>query len=87
MDDLIISGPSVSDIRSFKSEMKKKFSMSDLGLLTYYLGIEVTQGEDGVTLCQSSYAARILEVAGMSGCNPCEMPMECHLKLSKQKEG
>jgi len=87
VDDLIISGHRVSDIRSFKLEMKKNFSMSDLSLLTYYLGIEVTQGEGGVTLCQSSYAARILGVAGMSGCNPCETPMECWVKLNKQKEG
>ena len=41
VDDLIISGPDVKDIKVFKSEMKEKFSMSDLGLLSYYLGIEV----------------------------------------------
>jgi hypothetical protein len=49
VDDLIISGPSVNDIRQFKMEMKKKFSMSDLGLLSYYLGIEVKQYGDGIT--------------------------------------
>jgi len=38
VDDLIISGPDVKGIEVFKSEMKKKFSMSDLGLLSYYLG-------------------------------------------------
>jgi hypothetical protein len=43
VDDLIISGPYVKDISVFKNEMKKKFSMSDLGLLSYYLGIEVKQ--------------------------------------------
>jgi len=45
VDDLIISGPSVSDIKQFNAEMKRKFSMSDLGLLSYYLGIEVKQGD------------------------------------------
>ena len=45
VDDLIISGLGVNDIRQFKLEMKKKFSMSDLGLLSYYLGIEVKQGD------------------------------------------
>ena len=38
VDDLVISGPDVSDINQFKQEMKKNFSMSDLGLLSYYLG-------------------------------------------------
>jgi len=87
VDDLIISGPDVKGIKVFKSEMKKKFSMSDLGLLSYYLGIEVKQDANGITLCQSSYAAKILESAGMSNCNSCETPMECRLKLRKLKEG
>jgi hypothetical protein len=87
VDDLIISGPNVRDIDTFKSEMKKKFCMSDLGLLSYYLGIEVKQGTDGITLCQSSYAAKILDNAGMRNCNKCETPMECRLKLSKLRDG
>jgi hypothetical protein len=77
----------VKDIKNVKSEMKKKFSMSDLGLLSYYLGIEVKQDANGITLCQSSYAAKILEVAGMGNCNSCDTPMECRLKLSKLKNG
>jgi hypothetical protein len=31
--------------------MKNIFKMSDLGLLSYYLGIEVRQGPAGITLC------------------------------------
>lgn len=86
VDDLIISGPSASDIGKFKLEMKKKFSMSDLGLLSYYLGIEVKQGDEGITLSQSAYAVKILETAGMLNCNPCATPMEARLKLSKKME-
>ena len=77
----------VSDIKNFKQEMKKKFSMSDLGLLSYYLGIEVKQGEHGITLCQSGYTTKILESVGMTNCNPCATPMEARLKLSKKNEG
>jgi hypothetical protein len=53
VDDLVISGPNANDIKQFKSEMKKRFNMSDLGLLSYYLGIEVKQGDGGITLSQS----------------------------------
>jgi hypothetical protein len=66
--------------------MKKKFSMSDLGLLSYYLGIEVKQEEGGVILSQCSYAVKILESAGMLNCNSCDTPMEPRLKLCKGKE-
>jgi hypothetical protein len=41
--------------------------MSDVGLLSYYLGIEVNQGPGGITLCQSAYAGKLLERSGL-GC-------------------
>jgi hypothetical protein len=85
VDDLIISGPSVGDILKFKTKMRRKFSMSDLGLLSYYLGIEVKQGGGAITLSQSAYALKILENANMKNCNSCDTPMECRLKLSKVK--
>ncbi|XP_066365624.1 uncharacterized mitochondrial protein AtMg00810-like [Miscanthus floridulus] len=86
VDDLVIYGPNVSDISWFKQEMKKKFSMSDLGLLSYYLGIEVKQGEDWITLSQCAYANKILENAGMTNCNSTATLMEAQLKLSKKME-
>jgi hypothetical protein len=64
--------------------MKGKFRMSDLGVLSFYLGIEVQQRAKGITLCQSTYAQRIVEKAGLEGCNPCATPMEARLKLSKE---
>jgi len=57
--------------------------MSDLGLLHYYLGLEVTQSADSITLGQSAYAANILQNVGLAGCNPSHIPMEPRLKLSK----
>ena len=86
VDDLVISGPSLNDITKFKTEMKKKFIMSDLGLLSYYLGIEVKQGDDGITLSQYAYSKKILESAGMQNCNPTATPMEARLKLGKKVE-
>jgi hypothetical protein len=83
VDDLVITGGDPQDIDLFKKEMKATFKMSDLGLLHYYLGLEVTQGNDGITICQSAYAAKILESAGLIGCNPSDTPMESRLKLSK----
>ena len=41
VDDLIITGARTEDINSFKREMAARFLMSDLGALSYYLGIEV----------------------------------------------
>lgn len=43
VDDLIICGPDSSKITEFKQQMMNLFSMSDLGLLSYYLGMELQQ--------------------------------------------
>jgi hypothetical protein len=43
VDDLIITRSSSVNIATFKEEMKRSFSVSDLGLLSYYLGIQVDQ--------------------------------------------
>jgi hypothetical protein len=86
VDDLVITGADNKEIDDFKKQMKSKFSMTDLGLLSYYLGIEVKQSEDGITLCQSGYATRILERMGMRNCNSVHIPMEPRLKLSKDSQ-
>ena len=41
VDDFISTRSSVNVIMRFKEQIKKLFAMSDLGLLYYYLGIEV----------------------------------------------
>ncbi len=87
VDDLIITGACLDEIGRFKAQMQKLFSMSDLGKLSYYLGMEVQQSEEGVTVCQTAYVNKILEKSGMTGCNPTEVPMESPLKLSKNSSG
>jgi Reverse transcriptase (RNA-dependent DNA polymerase) len=64
--------------------MKNLFSMSDLGLLSYYLGIEVCQNAQRIILNQSAYARKVLDKCGMKDCNPTQIPMEPRLKLSKE---
>jgi hypothetical protein len=56
--------------------------MSDLGLLSFYLGLEVKQGCDSIALGQAAYTRMLLEKGGMGTCNPCHTLMEVQLKLS-----
>ena len=83
VDDLIIAGTSAAAIGEFKGDMMDMFKMSDLGLLSYYLGIEVVQRPGLIHLGQAAYADKLLEKMGMSGCNAMSVPMEPRLKLSK----
>ena len=65
----------------------KSFDMSDLGLLTYYLGLKVRQTTDEITFCQKAYAAKLVESLNMTGCNPSDTPMEQRIKLVTAEKG
>jgi hypothetical protein len=82
VDDLIVTNTRVEDIDGFKGEMAARFCRSDLGWLSYYLGIEVKPGSSSISLCQHTYA-ELLDQSGMAGCKPCTIPMEEQLKLPK----
>lgn len=82
--DLVSTGSDNDEITQVQKEMKKEFLMSHLVLLSFYLGIEVHQGKDGITLNQGNYATHILDIAGLRNCNPSPTPMEDQLKLSRE---
>jgi hypothetical protein len=82
VDDLVITGSSLAAVEEFKEEMKRAFLMSDLRLLSFYLGIKVRQDAGCITLRQAHYAKKILEMAGMADCKAAATPMEERLRLS-----
>jgi hypothetical protein len=69
VNDMIITRAIYDDINEFKEEMASVFKISDLGLLRYYLRIEVKQSGDGITLSQVAFAKKILEKADLMNCN------------------
>ncbi|GJW76447.1 ribonuclease H-like domain, reverse transcriptase, RNA-dependent DNA polymerase [Tanacetum coccineum] len=87
VDDLIITGTPKKEIDKFKAQMEEKFEMSDLELLAYYLGIEVTQTSGDISIKQTAYANKILKEAGMIDCNETLIPMDPGTRLTKITEG
>lgn len=87
VDDLLVTGSSLTIIKDFKEQMGCKFDMSDLGKLSYYLGIEVEQGNGYIRLKQSGYAKKILEKSGMLDCNSTKYPMDPKEIIHKDEEG
>lgn len=86
VDDLLVTGSSLDMILEFKRDMATRFEMSDLGKLSYYLGIEVIQREGSIVLNQERYATKIIEEAGMKGCNAVHIPMDAGLKINKAED-
>ena len=52
VDDLIIAGSSASMIQGVQQALKEQFEMTDLGLLHYFLGLQVVQSSDGIAMLQ-----------------------------------
>lgn len=52
VDDLLVTGSNLALVEEFKQEMKDVFEMTDLGLMTYFLGMEITQKKNEIFICQ-----------------------------------
>ena len=74
VDDLILTGDELL-IQSCKADLAKEFEMKDLGLLHYFLGLEIWQRSDGLFVSQGKYAWEILEKFNMHGCKPIDTPL------------
>ena len=82
MDNLIISCNDHAAIVQFKSYLSDCFHMKDLGVLKYFLGVEVARNLDGLFLCQRKYALDILLEVGLLGAEPANAPLEQQLQLA-----
>ncbi|XP_057982378.1 uncharacterized mitochondrial protein AtMg00810-like [Malania oleifera] len=64
-----------------------EFEMSDLGMMHYFLGIEVVQSANGIFISQKKYVQDILDRFRMKDCNLVSTSTEFGLKLNKDHEG
>ena len=87
VDDLIFTGNCASMFEDLKKAMTQEFEMTDIGLMSYYLGIEVKQSEEGIFISQERYTREILEKFNMMNSKPVATPIETGTKLSKHEEG
>ncbi|GKV33750.1 hypothetical protein SLEP1_g42213 [Rubroshorea leprosula] len=87
VDDLIFTGNNPTMIEDFKKSMMGELEMIDLGLMSYFLGIEVVQRKDGIFIYQKRYATELLKKFHMQNCNCVRTPVKVGTRLSKNGEG
>jgi hypothetical protein len=75
------------ELTNFKHAKQSKFEMTDLGIMKYFLGIEVDQSTKGIFVYQKKYATDIIKRFCMEECNPVETPIPLGTKLRKKYEG
>ena len=64
-----------------KNKLAEEFEMKDLGLMHYFLGLEIWQSSEEIFLNQEKYAVEILKRFNMLECKAMATPMESNLKL------
>jgi hypothetical protein len=79
VDDLFLAGAK-SLITQCKKELASEFDMKDLGLMHYYLGLEVWQKRGEIVLGQGKYAVKILHKFGMMDCKSIATPMSIDIR-------
>ncbi|XP_044475716.1 uncharacterized mitochondrial protein AtMg00810-like [Mangifera indica] len=85
VDDLLVTEGDLSIISKFKENMQCEFEMANLGVMTYFLGIEFNQFKDGIFISQSKYASDLLEKFNMQNCKTVTIPLVANEKY-KDKE-
>ena len=85
VDDMIYIGKLI--VEEFRTIMKNEFEMTSVGLMKYFLGLEVTQTDEGIFFCQRKYATYILQRLKMDKCKPTETPIPLGTKLTKNDDG
>ncbi|KAJ4768963.1 Retroelement pol polyprotein-like [Rhynchospora pubera] len=83
VDDLVVAGNDSSAIHDFKKYMSEVFHMKDLGVLKYFLGIEIARGPTGLFLSQRKYALDMLAECGLLGAKPAATPLEQNHRLAE----
>ena len=79
VDDLFLTGDE-HQIAQCKREFTSEFEMKDLGLMHYFLGLEVWQRFDEIFLSQEKYTVDVLWRFRMMDCKSMATPMVLNLK-------
>ena len=86
VDDLLVTGSNLQQIERFKQDMMQAFEMSDLGLMSFFLGMEIKQSRGVIFIGQEKYTKEILKKFQMENCKPTATPMNQKDKFSKEDE-
>jgi histone deacetylase 1/2 len=70
VDDILLTGSNSAMLHHLIQLLSFEFKLRDLGVVHYFLGIEVQSTGMGLMLCQHKYILDILTRASMTSCKP-----------------
>ncbi|GKD37185.1 retrovirus-related pol polyprotein from transposon TNT 1-94, partial [Tanacetum coccineum] len=73
--DIIFGSISYKLCKHFEKLMTKKIEMSMIGEFTYFLGLQIKQDDQGISICQEQYTRNLLKKYGISDSSSVKTPM------------
>jgi hypothetical protein len=84
VDELLVTGSNAQQVEEFKQKMIQVFEMTNLGLMIFFLRMEIKQGKNEIFIFQKKYAKEILRKFHMKNCKPTTTPMNQKDKFNKE---
>ena len=82
VDDIIITGNNLKEIKGLEEHLDKNFEVKQLGPLRYFLGIEFARSNEGILMTQQKYILDLLEETKHTNCHINETPIKVNHKLT-----
>ncbi|WRX13679.1 Integrase [Theobroma cacao] len=83
-EDIYVEQPDGFVEKGSEAKMLKDFEMADLGLMTYFLGIEFIQSSNSIIIHQSKYAQNLWKKFHLDHCKAVKTPLAAGIKFCKQ---
>nr|GEW40508.1 retrovirus-related Pol polyprotein from transposon TNT 1-94 [Tanacetum cinerariifolium] len=87
VNDIICGSTNKELCKAFEKLIKDKFQMSSMGELTFFLGLQVKQKDDGIFISQDKYVAEILRKFGFTDVKSASTLIETEKPLLKDPDG
>lgn len=82
MDDIIVTGSHLARIEALKHHLDVTFSIKDLGLLNYFLGLEISYLSTGIVISQGKFTKELLNLVSEDLSKPAVTPLPLNIKLN-----
>lgn len=86
VDDIVLTGTDADEIADLKVYLNNKFKIKDLGLLHYFLGMEVLHTDQGIIVSQRKFVLDLLKEYDCLHLSSLSSPLDPNIKL-RAKEG
>jgi hypothetical protein len=85
VDDIILAGNDLMEFQRIKHILDSNFKIKDLGVLKYFLGLEIAHSKLGITISQRKYCLDLLKESGLLGSKPAITPLDPSAKLHQDE--